>query len=222
MFLITTRLPVNAWFILRVGISPVKNWVKKIESITLTISLLGSNGPPKFGYFAWNHYDDVIMTTMASQITCHMIVYSTVYSGADQRKHQSSASRAFARGIHWGPANSPHKWPVTRKMFPFDDVIKCKLLNFSAYHFASAITQGWSNVHFIDWFPVNWYRNKEFSIVKFSLLNVPICTQGMQRTWWPEAGTIIVTGSYYDICIHWRVIAIETCSRSQTLLKMNI
>ena len=44
-------------------------------------------------------------------------------SDADQRKHQSSASLAFVRGIHRGPVNSPHKWPVTRKMFPFDDVI---------------------------------------------------------------------------------------------------
>ena len=69
------------------------------------------------------HYDDVIMTTMASQITSLTIVYSTVYSGADQRKHQSSASLAIVRGIHRWPVNSPHKWPVTRKMFPFDDVI---------------------------------------------------------------------------------------------------
>ena len=63
------------------------------------------------------------MTTIASQITSLTIVYSTVYSDADQRKHQSSASLAFVRGIHRGPVNSPHKWPVTRKMFPFDDVI---------------------------------------------------------------------------------------------------
>ena len=69
------------------------------------------------------HYGDVVMTTMASQITTLTIVYSTVYSGADQRKHQSSASLAFVQGIHRGPVNSPHKWPVTRKMFPFDDVI---------------------------------------------------------------------------------------------------
>ena len=69
------------------------------------------------------HYTDVIMSAMASQITSLMIVYSTVYSEADQRKHQSSASLAFVRGIRRGPANSPHKWPVTRKMFPFDDVI---------------------------------------------------------------------------------------------------
>ena len=63
------------------------------------------------------------MGAMASQITNLMIVYSTVYAGADQRKHQSSASLAFVWGIHRGPVNSPHKWPVTRKMFPFDDVI---------------------------------------------------------------------------------------------------
>ena len=69
------------------------------------------------------HYDDVIMGAMASQITSLTIVYSTVYSGADQRKHQSSASLAFVQGIHRGPVNSPHKWPVMRKMFPFDDVI---------------------------------------------------------------------------------------------------
>ena len=69
------------------------------------------------------HYGDVIMGTMAFQITSLTIVYSTVYSDANQRKHQSSASLAFERGIHRRPMNSPHKWPVTPKMFPFDDVI---------------------------------------------------------------------------------------------------
>ena len=70
-----------------------------------------------------HHYNGVIMGTIASQITSLTIVYSIVYSDADQRKHQSSASLAFVRGIHRGPVNSPHKWPVARKMFPFDDVI---------------------------------------------------------------------------------------------------
>ena len=69
------------------------------------------------------HYNDVRMGAMASQITSLTIVYWSVYSGADQRKHQSSASLAFVRGIHRRPVNSPHKWPATRKMFPFDDVI---------------------------------------------------------------------------------------------------
>ena len=70
-----------------------------------------------------HHYDDVIMTMLASQITSLTVVYSIVYSGVNQRKHQSSASLAFVRAIHRGPVNFPHKWPVTRKMFPFDDVI---------------------------------------------------------------------------------------------------
>ena len=64
------------------------------------------------------------MSTMASQITGVSIVYSTVCSGADQRKHQSSASLAFVRGIHWWPMHFQHKGPATRKkMFPFDGVI---------------------------------------------------------------------------------------------------
>ena len=82
------------------------------------------------------HYSDVIISTMASQITSLTIVYSTVYSGADERKHQSSASLAFfvcvcvcvgggggGGGVHRSSVNSPHKGPATRKKFPFDDVI---------------------------------------------------------------------------------------------------
>ena len=78
----------------------------------------------------YHRYSDVIMTTIASQITSLTIVYSTVYSGADQSKHQSPASLAFVWGIHRGPVNSPHKWPVTRKMFPFDDVIMTMIVLF--------------------------------------------------------------------------------------------
>ena len=63
------------------------------------------------------------MGMMASQITSHIIVYSTIYSGANKRKHISSMSLAFVWGIHWWPVNSLHKWAVKRKMFPFDDVI---------------------------------------------------------------------------------------------------
>ena len=63
------------------------------------------------------------MSAIVAHVTRLTIVYSTVYPGADQSKHQSSASLAFVWGIHRGPVNSPHKWPVTRKMFPFDDVI---------------------------------------------------------------------------------------------------
>ena len=82
------------------------NWLYPLDGITLL-----------------HHYSDIVMGAMVSQITSLTIVYSTVYSGADQKKHQSSASLAFVREIHRWPVNSPHKWSVTRKMFPFDDVI---------------------------------------------------------------------------------------------------
>ena len=66
-----------------------------------------------------SHYNEVIMGPMASPITSLALVYSTVYSGTGQ----SSASLAFVRGIHRWPVNSQHRGPVTRKMFPCDDVI---------------------------------------------------------------------------------------------------
>ena len=66
-----------------------------------------------------SHYGGVIMGAIASQMTSLTIVYWD----ANQRKHQSSASLAYVWGFHREPVNSPHKWSVTRKMFPFDDVI---------------------------------------------------------------------------------------------------
>ena len=60
---------------------------------------------------------------MASQIFGVSVFYSTVCSGAYQTKHQSFASLAFVTGIHRWSVNSPYKGPVTRNMFPFDDVI---------------------------------------------------------------------------------------------------
>ena len=76
------------------------------------------------------HYSDVIMSAIASQITAASILFLTVCSDANQRKHQWSASLAFhddvikwkhfqrywpfVRGIHRSPVNSPHQGPVTR------------------------------------------------------------------------------------------------------------
>ena len=78
-------------------------------------------------------------------ITSLTIVYSTIYSDADQSKHQSSASLAFVWGIHRGPVNSPHEWPVTRKIFPFDDVIMIPLTHWDQAKIA-ATSQTFSNV----------------------------------------------------------------------------
>ena len=102
------------------------------------------------------HYCDIIMGTMASRLICLMVVYSTVRSGADQGKHQSSASLAFVQGIHCWPVNSPHKWPVTRKIFPLDDVIMRFL---------------WLNCYCILAETLHWVIT--FAVSKFALLSVP-------------------------------------------------
>ena len=112
------------------------NWKHDIDSVNAQKHIL-----------CFVHYDDVRMGTIASQITSLSIVYSIVYSDADQRKHQSSAALAFVRGIHRGPVHSPHKWPATRKMLPFDDVI---MINYK------------TDIHNAC-FPLNKIKNKYFT-----------------------------------------------------------
>ena len=83
------------------------------------------------------HYNGVIVGAMASHITNIAVVYSTVYSDVDQRKHHSSTSLALVRGIHRWPVNSTRKWPVTRNMFRVNDVIMsaifCCVMTLSHY-----------------------------------------------------------------------------------------
>ena len=102
-----------------------------------------------------NDYSDVIMGSIPSQITSLTIVNSTVYSGADQRKHKSSASLVFVRGIRRIPVNSPHKWPVTLKMFPFDDVIMDFIASFCVLNCLL-----WCNSY--RWFSFIYARKKHF------------------------------------------------------------
>ena len=115
------------------------------------------------------------MGTIAPQITSLAIVYSTVYLGADQRKHQSSAPLAFVRGIHRGSVNSPHKWPVTRKMFPFDDVI---------------MNLGDACMHL-------WMRSS-ISLLQVIALTNPIlieCHFGLYQ--WPKCGKIWIRSQHF-------------------------
>ena len=63
------------------------------------------------------------------------------YSGADQSKHQSSASLAFVWGIHRGPVNSPHKWPVTRKIWWRHHVNRCNWEVFKVIACASLLRE---------------------------------------------------------------------------------
>ena len=93
-------------------IESLSNWILRKNSLTSSFSSVKKI-----------HHSDIIMGRTASQFTSVSIVYSIVCSEADQRKHQSSVSLAFVRGIHWWPVNSPHKGPVMQKIFPFDDII---------------------------------------------------------------------------------------------------
>ena len=91
-----------------------------------------------------NHYSDAIMSAMASQITSFWSVCSAVCSDAQQRKHQSYTLQAFVRGIHRWPVDFPPKGPVTRKMFPFDDVIMTSIIvdscdTFTSIHISHSI-----------------------------------------------------------------------------------
>ena len=105
----------------------------------------------KWQYF---HCYDVIMGAIVSQITS---LYSTVYSEADQSKHQSSASLAFVQEIHRGPVNFPHKWPVTRKMFPFDDVIMSEVTsNIQSHLFLTAPFDKYISRSHVHLFAVTW------------------------------------------------------------------
>ena len=107
------------------------------------------------------------MDAIASQITSLTIVYSIVYSDADQRKHQSSASLAFVQGIHRGPVNSPHKWPVTQKFFSFDDVIMMVCVFHNCDYlckYREVLAQIYSVVNYINNHNVYWCNNSRISL----------------------------------------------------------
>ena len=106
-----------------------------------------------------------VISKMASLITSVVTVCSNVCSGTDLRKHQSSASLAFVRGIHRWPVNSLHKGPVTRKMFPFDDVIM--MTTFASYIYTRVASK---ELRYIEYWFLNliiwtWHIKKNREII---------------------------------------------------------
>ena len=112
-------LPINEWTL---SVASINSFVPRTWIFTWTLISPTSLPNGQFWEHAMPtmHYSDK-MSTMASQFTSLTTIYSTVYLGVDQRKHQSSASLALVREIRWRPVNSPG--PVTQKIFPFDGVI---------------------------------------------------------------------------------------------------
>ena len=97
----------NEWCVIEI-IRDIFNTKSNIVVVDDNTSINAFSGPDSYilntvdreRTICYYHYIDVIMTKMASQITSLAVVYLIVYSGADQRKHQNSASLAFVRGIH--------------------------------------------------------------------------------------------------------------------------
>ena len=106
---ITYPWPTEVYITMRITMCMIAFCLDRSDNIWIATHLIS----PSDLHFVQLHYGDVIMGTIASQITSLTIVYSTVYSGASQRNIKAPR--------HW--PLSPDKWPVTRKMFPFDDVI---------------------------------------------------------------------------------------------------
>ena len=128
----------SAYPLLGEYIDPHKTQVMRTFDIVLLLTLTSSCEHTVESSVIWdaltltrghcNHCNDVIMRAMASQITGATSVYSTVCSGADQRKHRISASLAFVRGIHRSPVNSPHKGQQRGKCFYLMNTDKEKVL----------------------------------------------------------------------------------------------
>ena len=120
------------------------------------------------------------MSVMASQITGVLMGCSNVSSGADQRKHQSSMSLAFVRGIFWWQVNSPQKGPVTQKMFPFDDIIVELRENLPCYNNTAAATAPFSAAE-LSSFSQNFHHWLQRKLSKWWLPTQPMMEIS---SWW--------------------------------------
>ena len=131
------------------------------------------------------HSSAAIMSSIACQITSVSVIYSTVYSGADQRKHQSSVSRALVREIHRWPVNSQHKASVTRKMFLLNDVImptRTELIPLAVDQHADALAL---------------YSLQDLSQYRSDLIFLALHQNMYGVDWWIRLGLYLCLDSYF-------------------------
>ena len=122
------------------------------------------------------------MSAMASQITSLMIVYSTVYSGADKKTHQSSVSLAFVQGIH--------RWPHITSTF----------ISPIEYKSRNRHQNLWVGQYVSSWWPQVWLRTW---IVLFYVINIQMLN------WWRK-GCPMAFYSFWTKVVLCRTLVIIT------------
>ena len=152
-------------------------WVANAVRLSTSISSAKAGFGVKIRYHLMLlHYNDVISGAITPEIPSLTFVHSTVYSGADHRKYQSSASLAFVRGIHRRSINSSYEWLLTRKMFPFDDVIMLNRLSYETYSWKSP---DWRSDDLV-WISL---RISLKFVLEFRINNIPELVQMMAWRW---------------------------------------
>ena len=140
------------------------------------------------------------MSAMASKVTSISIVYPTVCSRADQRKHQRYASLAFVRGIHWWPVNTLHKGPVMWKMFLFDDVIMRKI--YCLQYLWTEISLIWVQqcaIYYTYLYPFHAGISNARNATKIQ----ESCFRYKKNTWHVDSNFILQPPTYLIIIINW-------------------
>ena len=152
---------------------------------------------------------------MASQITSVSRVFSNVASSADQRKHQSFAPLAFVLEIYWWPVNFPHKRPVTRAMFPFDDVIivYCDMFAVIASHtdatciHISTVALLWK----ITFRVVSLFIKSSFDMCEFDSCSRGVCTNQLNMLFYDGGSMLYSKLISYLLTVHTFVMLRRVC-----------
>ena len=93
-----------------------------------------------------------------------------------KEKNQSSASLAFLRGIYRWPVNSPQKRSLTRKTFPFDDIIMGKRKRGSGESSSHVLFCRWKQTPSLEAFHNIWWATyMRFRVNVFAKLKSIIC-----------------------------------------------
>ena len=145
-------------------------------ALSVCVALFGNRGtqchrwPHEFAASILLHYINVIMTTMASQITSLTGCLLNLLFGPRSKKTSKLRVTGLCVGNSPGSVNSPHKGPVTRKMFPFDDVIMVYTGRFCPYH--SGLLTGIKAIILLSQCPMLYYCPNAGEAIPYILLTI--------------------------------------------------